>query len=76
VYEEYAMEAEEIVDLGNGVSFAVLRQKGRLAGSSGEVRLRYASVGVWTNGLMTRLTNYRDIEEARAAAEQLAEERG
>jgi ketosteroid isomerase-like protein len=75
-YEEYSMEAEEIVDLGNGVSFAVLLQKGRLVGSSGEVQLRYASAGVWANGLLTRLTSHRDIDEARAAAERLAEERG
>jgi ketosteroid isomerase-like protein len=75
-YEEYAMEAEEIVDLGKGVSFAVLLQKGRLVGSSGEVQLRYASAGVWANGLMRRLTNYRDIDQARAAAERLAEARG
>ena len=74
-YEEYAMEAEEIVDLGNGVSFAVILQKGRLVGSSGEVRLTYASTGVWVNGVMTRVTNYGDIDEARAAAERLAKER-
>jgi len=56
-YEEYAMEAEEIVDLGNGVSFAVLLQKGRPVGSSGEIQLRYASTGEWADGLMTRATN-------------------
>ena len=75
-YAEYAMEAEEIVDVGNGVSFAVILQKGRLVGSSGEVRLTYASTGVWVNGVMTRVTNYGDIDEARAAAERLARERG
>ena len=75
-YEEYAMEAEEIVDLGNGVSFAVILQEGRLVGSSGEVQLTYASTGVWVNGVMKRVTNYGDIDEARAAAERLAEERG
>ena len=74
-YEEYAMEAEEIVDLGNGVSFAVLFLKGRLVGSSGEVQLRYASAGVWANGLLTRLTNHPEIDNARAAAERLAQER-
>jgi ketosteroid isomerase-like protein len=74
-YEEYALEAEEIVDLGNGVAFAVLHQGGRPSGSTGEVQLRYASATVWANGLMTRVTNYRDIDEARAAAERLAEER-
>jgi ketosteroid isomerase-like protein len=74
-YEEYAMEAEEIVDLGNGVSFAGILQKGRLVGSSGEVRLTYAATGVWENGVMTKSTNYGDIDEARAAAERLEQER-
>ena len=33
-YEESAMDAEEIVDLGNGVTFAVLLQKGRPVGAA------------------------------------------
>ena len=74
-YEEYAMEAEAIADLGSGVSFAVILQKGRLVGSSGEVHLTYASTGVWENGVMRRSTNYGDIDEAHAAAERLAQER-
>ena len=75
-YEEFAVETEEVLDQCNGVTVAVLVQKGRPTGSSGDVRLRYAAVGVWTDGLIARLTNYTDIDEARAAAERLAEERG
>jgi ketosteroid isomerase-like protein len=75
-YEEYALQAEEVIDLGNGVAFAVLVQGGRPSGSTGEVHLRYASTTVGANGLMSRVTNYRDIGQARAAAERLAEERG
>ena len=75
-YEEYSMDAEEIVALGNGVTFAVILQQGRPVASSGEVQLRYASVAVWADGLMTRAANYRDIDEARGVAERLAEERG
>jgi hypothetical protein len=41
-----------------------------------DVRLRYAVVGVWVEGLVVRLTNYGNIDEGRAAAERLAEERG
>jgi hypothetical protein len=48
---------------------------GRLAGSSGEVRLRIAAVVVVTEGLVERYTDYLDIDEARAAAERLAGER-
>jgi len=75
-YEEYEMNLEESLLLGNGVVFAVAVQKGRPAGGSGEVRLRYGSVSVWENGLIVRVTNYTDIDQARVAAERLAEERG
>ena len=75
-YEEHEFEAEEILDLGNGVGFRVLIQKGRPVGSSGEVELRYATVSVWEDGKIARITNYTDIDQARAAAERLAEERG
>ena len=75
-YEQYEMALEEALDLGNGVAFALAIQKGRPAGSSSEVRLRYAAVAVWENGLIVRVTNYTDIDEARAAAERLAESRG
>jgi ketosteroid isomerase-like protein len=75
-YDEYRIEAEEIVDLGNGVTFSAVNQGGRPAGSSGSVTLRYGSVASWRNGLIERVTNYSDLDEARAAAERLAEERG
>jgi len=75
-YEEHEFEAEEILDLGNGVGFRVLIQKGRPVGSSGEVELRYAAVSVWEDGKIARITNYTDIDQARAAAKRLAEERG
>jgi hypothetical protein len=74
-YEEFEIEPEEIRDLGNGVAFAVVRQNGRPAGSTGHVDLRYAQVVVWANDLVERVTNYADIDDARAAAERLAEER-
>jgi len=38
--------------------------------------LRIAIVVVVTEGLVERFTNCLDIDEARAAAERLAEERG
>jgi len=75
-YEDLEIETEETLDLGNGVGFNVVVQHARPVGSSGAVRLRYALVSVWVGGLMVRVTNYRDIAEARAAAERLAESRG
>jgi ketosteroid isomerase-like protein len=75
-YEEFEVVAEEIVDLGNGVTYAILSQRGRPVGSSGEVRLRFASVGLSVNGLAVQVTNYLDIDKARADAERLAVDRG
>jgi ketosteroid isomerase-like protein len=75
-YETSEFEAEETLDLGNGVGFRVLVQKGRPFGSSGAVHLRYATVSVWADCKIARITNYTDIDEARAAAERLADERG
>ena len=43
-YEEWDLQAVEVQHLGNGVTFGVLVQKGRPVGSSGEVRLHYATV--------------------------------
>jgi ketosteroid isomerase-like protein len=75
-YEELWLEQEEGLDLGNGVAFVVLIQKGHPVGSIGEVRHRNAVVAVWAGGLVVRFTSYSDIDEARAAAERLAQERG
>jgi ketosteroid isomerase-like protein len=77
-YEEFEMEVEELLDLGNGVVFAVIRQRGRPVGSSGQVQMRLASVTERREGLGVRATSYTesDIEKARAAAERLAESRG
>jgi ketosteroid isomerase-like protein len=75
-YEEWEAMPEEIVEVGSGVTLAVVVQTGRLAGSSAEVRLRYGAVAMWADGAIARITNYSDADEARAAAERLAEERG
>jgi ketosteroid isomerase-like protein len=75
-YERYEIEAVEILDLGNGVVFAVSRQKGRLAGSSGEVRVRQGTVSIWVDARIVSIRNYGDVAEARAVAERIAESRG
>jgi ketosteroid isomerase-like protein len=74
-YSGIERKAEEIRDLGSGVTFAVILQKGRLVGSGGSVQLRYGSVIEWVDDLIVRNTTYTDIDEARVAAERLAEER-
>jgi ketosteroid isomerase-like protein len=74
-YEEFAVEQEEVLDLGNGVVFAVVHQNARPAGGAGRVRQREGWVLVWVEGLTVQMTTYGDIDEARAAAERLAGER-
>jgi hypothetical protein len=75
-YEQFEAEVEECLDLGNGVVLSVIVQTASLAGSSGEVTIRYASIAVWEDCLIVSVTNYPDIDAARAAAERLAGERG
>jgi hypothetical protein len=75
-YEDYTLELEELRQLDNGVTFGVVLYVGRPAGSSRSVDVRHSYASVWTDGLIERTTGYADIDEARVAAEQLAEERG
>ena len=75
-YDDYETVLEEFRDLGNCVTFNVQLARGRPTGSSVFVEGRAAMVVVWADGLVERLTIYTDIDEARAAAERLAEERG
>jgi ketosteroid isomerase-like protein len=75
-YEDYRVEPEEILDLGNGITFSVIFQQGRPVGSAAHVQMRFAGVTTWVDGLIERNTNYTDIDEGRAAAERLARERG
>jgi|ERR1700730_3729726 hypothetical protein len=66
----------EVRDFGSGVMFAEHRMDGRLAGSAGLVQERVGFAVVWVKGLVVRVIANTDIDEARAAAERLAEERG
>jgi ketosteroid isomerase-like protein len=75
-YEEFELVLEEVLDLSNEVVFAVVVQRARLTDSTAEVRMRYASVNSQAGAVFERITNYTDIDEARAGAERLAEERG
>jgi len=58
-----------------GLELVVFLARGRLRGSTRFVESRPAQVTTWANGLIERTTSYPDIDEARAAAERLAEER-
>ena len=74
-WEELDFELEEVSDLGGGVVFAVVIQDGRPVGGDGRVRQREGWVYLWVGGSIARLTT-SEVDQARAAAERLAEELG
>jgi hypothetical protein len=75
-FEDLELTLEELLDLGNGVAFMVLRHDARPAGSTGQVKTHQAYVSKSVEGLVVQVAVYSDIDEARAAAERLAESRG
>jgi ketosteroid isomerase-like protein len=74
-FDEYQTVTEEVHEFGSGVVLAVVTQYAGSARSRTQLQLRSATVLVWTDGLAERVTHYRDVDEARAVAERLAEER-
>jgi ketosteroid isomerase-like protein len=75
-FAELRFEVEEFVVLDDGVVLAVVNQEGRPVGVDGPVHQREGWAICWSaDGLIVRLTTHADIDEARAAAERLAEER-
>jgi ketosteroid isomerase-like protein len=74
-FANFEMKLEEMVDLGNGVVFAVARQTALSEGSSAPLRLRHAAVAVWEDGIAVSITNYPDLDQARSVAEELASAR-
>ncbi len=75
-FEDLQLTLEELLDLGNGVAFMVLRHDARPAGSTSHVKTHQAYVSVSVEGLVVHVTVYGDIDEGRAAAERMAESRG
>ena len=74
---ELRFEVEEFVVLDDGVVLAVVSQEGRPVGVDGQVHQREGWAIHWSaDGLIVRLTTDNDIDEARAAAERLAQEQG
>ena len=75
-FEDVEWESEDFHDLGGGVTFGVLVQRSRPHGSDRFIETRLGVVAIWIDGRIARATSYQDVDEARAAAERLARERG
>jgi uncharacterized protein (TIGR02246 family) len=75
-YDELLWSLDEVHDLGSGVALFSSVLTGRLRGSNAEAHLRWAVVVTHVRGAVSRWTDYVTIDEARAVAERLAEDRG
>jgi ketosteroid isomerase-like protein len=74
-WEDHHHEIEEILDFGHGVLSVAIWEDGCPRGSDARVQARHLQVFEWVQGEIVRITGYPDIDEARAAAERLAEDR-
>jgi hypothetical protein len=68
------VEAENVHAFGSNVTLLVLADRANPRGGEGFVERRFQIVTAWRDGLVIEATNYTDIDEARAAAEELAEQ--
>jgi ketosteroid isomerase-like protein len=75
MWEEHHHHVDEIVDLGHGVGYTIIREDGRMKGGDARVEARNAWVAVWDDGRVVRTKMYTDLDDARADAELLAQER-
>jgi ketosteroid isomerase-like protein len=76
-FAELRMEGQEFVVLDDGVVLAVVNQEGRPIGVDGQIHQREGWAICWSaDGRLVRLMMRDDLDEARAAAERLAEPRG
>ena len=76
-FAELRYEVGGFVILDDGVSLAVVNQEGRPVGVNAAVHQREGWAICWSaDGLIERLAVRGDVDEARDAAERLAESRG
>ena len=75
-FRDFEFESEDFHDLGSGVTFNVLVQRGMPHGSDGFVESRLGVVAIWRDGRIARARMYQEVDQARAAAVRLAQERG
>jgi ketosteroid isomerase-like protein len=75
-FQDFEFQGEDFNNLGSGLTFGVLVQRGRPHGSDRFIETRMGVVATWRDGRIAHARMYQDVDEARAAAERLAQERG
>jgi hypothetical protein len=77
MWRDHQHPVEEILDLGGGMMFWIIRENGRTKSSDAYVENRDAWVtAIGSDGRFVRSTIYKGLDEARAVAERRAAERG
>jgi SnoaL-like domain len=74
-FAEFEIDLQEVLNMGNGVVLTSAQSNAILQGGAMPLQQLFVYVAVWIQGEISRVTVYTDIDEARAAAKQLVEER-
>src|ERR1700722_4465752 len=75
MFPDGAWDVEHVLSFARGVVFVQIETQSRVPGSARTVAMGGAFVYEWTGEKITRVVAYRDVREARAAAERRAGER-
>jgi ketosteroid isomerase-like protein len=75
MFPDGAWDVEQVLSMSRGVVFVEIETHSRVPGSASTVGMGGAFVYEWTSDKIARVIAYREIPEARAAAERLAKER-
>jgi ketosteroid isomerase-like protein len=74
-FADLAFELREVRHISNGVVLVLIDRCGRPVGTLATIQQLEAWAIEWATGHITQLASYLDINEARAAAKRLAQER-
>ena len=75
-WEDHRHEVEEVLDFGNGVLSVAIHEDGCPRGTDARVQARHLQVFEWDQREINRIAGHPNIDDVRAAAERLAEDRG
>jgi len=75
-FDTFVFKVQEVLNFGDGIIYGRQLITGRLRGGKGEVSMPSGWVLTFDDGLIARCASYKDPDDARAAAERLAKERG
>ncbi len=76
MFPDGTWDVKHVLSMGQGVVLVETKTQSRVPGSASTVEMGGAFVYEWTDDKIARVSAYRDLRDANAAAQRLAEERG